>query len=176
MARNLVPIKVKIGLKPNGHAKYPNFNTLQCVIDAGIDWSNYVDTYGLGWHYDKTSGHKEDTLDSPFGQQWGVLIIPKEFATEALITFPLDITELTEIELEDFYNNKAHAHEPDEKFNTDILAGIKLKQDLSIALTQNQIDALDPNNNIPGIMKNKKKIWVDYKILKGVNIIDTKEI
>jgi len=111
MARELVPLKVKIGIKENGQAKYPDFNQLQVVKDSGMDWSKYVDIQGLGWHYDKTSGHKEETVDSPFGQQWGVLIVPKVFVTEATTTFPDDCTKLTESELEDFYNNKAHAHE-----------------------------------------------------------------
>ena len=167
----LVPIKVKIGLKNNGQAKYPNFNTLQAVIASGMDWSKYVDIYGLGWHYDKTSGHKEDTLDSPFGQQWGVLIIPKDFADEAVSKFPLDCIKIDETALEDFIDNKAHVHMPDEDIDLNIVQGIREKQALGLTLTQWQIDALNPNTDTPGIRKNKKKKWVDYKALTGVTIV-----
>jgi len=171
MARELVPLKVKIGIKENGQAKYPDFNQLQVVKDSGMDWSKYVDIQGLGWHYDKTSGHKEETVDSPFGQQWGVLIVPKVFVTEATTTFPDDCTKLTESELEDFYNNKAHAHEPDEKINEKVLQGIQMKQSLGLSLTEQQIKALDPNDNTPGITKNKRKTWADFKSLVNVKIV-----
>ena len=170
MARELVGIKVKIGLKANGHAKYPTFNDLPIVKASGMDWSKYVDVMGLGWHYDKTSGHKEETQDSPFGQQWGMLIIPEEFATQAVAVFPADVTRLTEVELEDFYDNKAHAHEPDELFDEQVLTGIKMKQDLGIALTTQQVKALDPNDDTPGIRKNKNKKWANKKSIVGVTI------
>ena len=88
MARNLVPLKVRIGLHGNGHAKYPDFNSLKTIQDIGVDWSVYVDMYGDGWLYDKKSGHRDDTPDSPFGQQWGVLLVPEEFASEAAKAFP----------------------------------------------------------------------------------------
>ncbi|GAG30206.1 unnamed protein product, partial [marine sediment metagenome] len=58
----------------------------------------------------------------------------------------------------------------DEKIDNDILQGIKLKQDLGIALTENQQDALDPNKDVPGIEKNKKKTWIDFKALRDISI------
>lgn len=171
MARQLVPIKVKIGLKSNGNALYPDFNKLQTVADSGMDWAKYIDIYGLGWHYDKVSGHKEETTDSPFGQQWGALIVPPAFADEAIAMYPETTSKLTEAELEDFYNTKAHAHEPDENIDTDILAGIKAKQDLGLSLTADQQKALDPDDHtVRGIVKNRRKRWVDYKTLVGVTI------
>lgn len=166
--RELVPVKVKIGLRQNGHAKYPNFNILPCVMTAGRDWSQYVDTEGLGWHYDKTSGHKEETPDSPWGMQWGVLIVPEEFANEALARFPDECTVLTEAELEDFYDNKAHAHEPDEDIDNEVLNAIQLKRALGLPLTPQQQRAIDPEDDTRGIRKNKKRLWKDYK--KNVNV------
>ena len=160
---DLVPIKVKIGLKPNGHAKYPNFNQLPAVISAGMDWSNYVDSLGLGWHYDQTSGHKEATPDSPYGMQWGVLIVPKPFADQAVAMFPAECAKLTEAELEDFYDNKAHINEPDEIFDEKVLNGIQAKRSLGLELTPQQLKAIDPDDDTPGIRKNKRRKWQDYK-------------
>jgi hypothetical protein len=34
MSREMVPIKIKIGLKANGNAAYPDFNQLQIVKDS----------------------------------------------------------------------------------------------------------------------------------------------
>lgn len=169
--RNLVPVKVKIGLKNNSHAKYPDFNLLDAVKASGLDWSYYVDINGLGWHYDKKCGHKEEAADSLFGMQWGVLVIPQDFADQAAVAFPAEVTKLTEAELEDFYDNRAHAHEPDEEMDATVLQGIKMKQDLGLPLTPQQTAALDPNDDTRGIRKNKRRKWADFKQLVGVNIV-----
>lgn len=168
--RELVPIKVKIGLGNDGSAKYPDFNLINIDIRKKLDWSKYVDIFGLGWHYDKTCGHKEDSIDSPYGQQWGVLIVPKDFAIEAINKFP-EVIKLTETELEAFYNNCAHCHESDELINDKILQSIKIKKDLNIPLTDHQKKALDPKDKTPGIQKNEKKFWKDFKKLTNVNIL-----
>ena len=170
MARELVGLKVKIGLKPNGHAKYPNFNVLGTVSSSTMDWSRYIDVFGLGWHYDKTSGHKEETVDSPHGQQYGVLIVPEAFADEAELEFSDTCEIIEDAELETFYEEKAHAHEPDEDIDEHILAAIKAKQDVGVALTPQQIKALDPEDDTPGIKKNKNKIFADFIVKRGVTI------
>ena len=56
----LVPLLVKITLGPNGHAKYPAFNTLAVVQASGLDWSKYIDVHGSGWLYDSV-GHRESS-------------------------------------------------------------------------------------------------------------------
>jgi len=169
---DLVPIKVLIGLKEKGYANYPDFNIISRIIRKNLDWSNYVDTYGLGWHYDKKSGHKEHTDDSPYGQQWGVLIIPKEFADEAIRLFPDKVIKMNEEELEIFYDEHAHYHEPDEKIDEKVLNSINSKKEIGRELTENQKKALDPDDPTPGIVKNKKKKWKDFKNLVGVNIVE----
>jgi len=174
MARELTPLKVIIRLKPNGQAKYPNFNRLLSVMDSDMDWCRYVDFYGLGWHYDKTCGHKEDSVDSPLGTQIGVLIVPKEFADEAIEEFPDDCSAMTEVELQDFYDNKAHIHEPDEIFDMSILEGIQVKNSLGIPLTTQQLDAINPDKNTPGIRKNKNRYWADAKKTGNISILKAK--
>jgi hypothetical protein len=172
MSRNLVPIKVKIEKRTdNGHHKYPDFSELAIVKNTGMDWSRYVDVFGLGWHYDKKCGHQEEEVGSPLGMQWGVLIVPKEFADQAVAMYPEMVTKLTETELETFYDNRAHAHEPEEEINTYVLQAIKAKVDLGLALTPEQMSAKDPETDTPGVRKNKRKKWSDYKALTGVEIV-----
>lgn len=170
MARQLSALKVIIRLKTDGGALYPNFNSLSTVQATGLDWSRYVDVYGLGWHYDKTCGHTQEAVGSPVGTQIGVLIVPKTFVDEAISTFPSDCSKLTELELEDFYNNKAHVTEPDELFDMEILEGIQFKQSFGLALTAQQIDAIDPTKDTPGIRKNKSRLWADYKKETSITI------
>lgn len=171
MARQLVPLKVKIGLHPNGHAKYPGFNSLASVMDSGMDWSRYVDVLGDGWHYDKCCGHKESEVDSPYGQQWGILLVPQVFATEAVAAFPSECQTISEIEYEAFHNERAHAHEEDEELDLDRLKSIEQKTRLGQALTEQQTNALDPKHEERGIRKNKRRLWADYKALKDIQIV-----
>lgn len=172
MARELAGLKVKILLKPNGHALYPDFNSLQCVKSTGMDWCNYIDIYGdgAGWHYDATSGHRDETEDSPRGQQWGVLVVSAEFVDQAIIAFPKVCSKLLEADIEKFYNEKAHVNDPSENINTPIIESIKLKQDLGLPLTKDQLDALNPLDPTLGITINKHKVWSDHKETLGITI------
>lgn len=184
--KNLVPIKVKIGLHTAyntdsggnhspGQAKYPDFNSMKTVKDSGLDWSIYVDVMGLQWHYDKKCGHKEEDNTSPAGMQWGMLIVPKEFADQAINTFPDEISKLTEVELEVFYDKRAHAHESVNKVNTEALeefdVQIRAGKTLSVEDKTRHAKAMNPNDDTPGITKNKKKKWQDFKELVGVEIV-----
>jgi len=172
MVRKLVPMKIKIGKQTNGHYKYPDFNSLDSIRNSGMDWTVWIDSNGdgNGWHYDQTSDHNNNTEDSPFGQRWGVVVVPKQFVIEAVDVFPNECSVLTEEELEDFYDNKAHINEPEELFDKDILEGIKLKKDLGLTLTEDQLKALDPNDNTRGIRKNKRKKWKDFKEKADIEI------
>ena len=113
--RELAAIKVKIGIKKTGrnagHHEFPDFNRLPIVQTSGMDWSRYVDAYGESWHYDKVSGHRDDDVDSPFGNWDGMLIVPVEFADEAVQMFPELVSRLTEMECGEFYDSRCHANE-----------------------------------------------------------------
>ncbi len=179
MSRNLVPIKVKIGIKDNGNAKYPNFNALQEVQNKNMDWSKYVDVHGLGWMYD-CCGHKEEQMDgdewdSPFGQQWGVLVVTKEFADEAITRFPNECEKLDETRLEAFYNSRHARDFPEENINEEALKVYEVKERNKIILTSEEetrkAKALDPNDSEPGIVKNPRKKWANYKSHVGVEIV-----
>lgn len=176
---NLVPLKVKIGLTNDGAAKYPFFNTLTVVKDAGMDWSKYIDVHGSGWLYD-CCGHKEEQMDgdewdSPFGQQWGVILVPKDFADEAVIAFPNECEKVNEARVTTFYDDRHAKDFPEENVNEEALKVFETKESLGVTLTPTEeikkAKAIDPNDPEPGIRKNEKKKWVDYKKLTGVAIV-----
>ena len=185
MARELCAIKIKIGLRPNGHADHPDFNLLPVIQNAGMDWSYWVDQLGIGWHYDKVCGHKEDEVGSPAGMQWGMLVVPEQFAIEAVAAFPNLITHMTEVDCEAFYNDRCHAHENDVLHDDRTLTALdtelrlvdaqiqtnpadqRAKDDRS-ALIAKVAKARDPNDPQPGVKKNHNRYWVDVKARRGV--------
>ncbi|MCP4257963.1 MAG: hypothetical protein GY774_10610 [Planctomycetes bacterium] len=179
MARNLVALKLDVGLTDEGQAAYPNFNLISNAVRKGMDWSSYIDTYGGGMHYDKTCGHKEESTGSPYGHQCCCMCVPEDFALEALNLFPKTVSRMTEAEFEAFHDDKAHAHEDDEKVSTDTLNGLAAQRSLMVVMGQDILaldakikKALDPNEPTEaGVVKNKNKKWVDVKANKGLSIV-----
>jgi len=168
--RDLTPIKVKIGLKGDGSAKYPDFNSLPVVKNSGADWSKYIDIHGTGWHYDKQCGHDQEDDTSTFGEQWGMILIPGIFAKQAIATFPSEVEVITEEACGVFFEERAHAHEPDEIVDSTVMENIKTRRELGLSPLTNEAKIIDPEDATPGIRKNKNKRWADYKGLKGINI------
>jgi len=166
----LVPLKVKIGLKPNGHAEYPAFKDVMRDLNLSGDWSNYIDRFG-GWHYD-CCGHQEAEPDSPVGMQWGMLCVPKEFAEKCVELFPDTCSVLTESECEEFYNNKAHRDDPEFHEDLQELQTIAALEALGEDVTARKAKALDPDDPARGRRRNKRKFWSDYKQQRGVTIDD----
>lgn len=176
--RNLVALKFNAGLHVTGseanghkagHAKYPDFNQVSIETRKGMDWCNYVDSFGIGMQYDKNCGH-QDSGDTPAGEQACVIAVPQDFATEALELFPITVTQLTSVEFEAFYNDKAHVNEAADYVDTDVLNAIKAKEDLSIAVPE-KADAVNRDSASRGIRKNHNKYWADFKVKAGVNVI-----
>lgn len=174
---NLIALKFQVGLHTvdtkdhkAGHAKYPDFNQVSLANRNGMDWCNFIDSRGIGMQADKTSGHRELSFDSPLGEQTCVIAVPQAFATEALALFPDTLAQLTPAEFETFYNDKAHKHEPIETVDTDVLNAIKLKEDLGLAVPE-KTNAIDPKNDAPGIVENKRKTWAKNKLLAGHEIV-----
>lgn len=176
--RNLVALRFNVGLHTEknkdkgweiGHAKYPDFNQVNINIRKGMDWAYYIDSFGIGMQYDKACGHKEEG-NTPYGMQCCMIAVPEDFADAALTLFPDDLTELTSDEFEDFYNNKAHAHEPVEHVDKDVLEAIEQKEKLGLEVPEKK-DAIDVNSEARGIRKNHNKIWADKKVKIGMDVI-----
>lgn len=181
-----VPIKVKIGLRPNGHADHPDWTILPLVAGGATkeDRENLVRAHQIErWKYDNTSGHEDDTADSPKGMQWGMMIVTKEFAEQAMAQWPTLVFEMTEAEAEDFWNNRAMAGVPRFKYDTDQLIGMKAERDLRIALAQDtkELDqriavALDPATKVPGVRERRETVWSQHKEDSKLTVIGTKKI
>lgn len=166
----LVPIKVRIGLKDNGHAKYPDFNKLEAGVRKNLDWSTYIDRFGIGWHYDKTCGHREfregDDFGDSFGEHCGCLCVPEDFAKAAVSMFPNDVKFLDETEMQDFYDNKAHVHEAEEHVDEQAMKAFEIKHRvMGMAAMEDvaYLAAIDPENPAPGIRRNRSRYWDDFK-------------
>ncbi len=170
--RELAAIKVKIGIKKSGrnagHHQYPDFGQLLAVRNSGMDWARYVDVHGESWHYDNVSGHRDDDVDSPFGNWDGMLIVPVEFADQAVQMFPDVVSRLTETECGDFYDNRCHVHEPEFHESKDVLQAMAAKRQLEIAETPEDVKALDPDDKTPGIVRNERRRWTDFKGKAGI--------
>jgi hypothetical protein len=181
MARDLVALKFHAGIhtvnkggNKVGHAKYPEFNKVSLTARKGMDWCSYIDAFGVGMQYDKACGHKEEG-DSPFGEQCCVVAVEADFADEALLLFPTELTELTPAEFEAFYDNKAHGHEPAENVDKDVLDAIAQKEALGLEVPE-KADAIDVKTETRGITKNHNKVWADKKVKCGCNVLDRKAV
>lgn len=169
----LIPLKVKIGLRPNGHADHPDWKKLP--LAQGGNAQERIDQHMIvSWRYDKTSGHQEDTPDSPVGMQWGMILVTEQFAVEAATVFPDLITRMTEAEAKDFWENKAHAHLSEYKHDTLTLQGLVAERDLSVTRGRpteeldKRIDkALNPDDPTPGVKRVPDKFWAAAKVHLG---------
>lgn len=183
MAKTGVPIKVIIGLRPNGHADHPDWTQLPLAVGGKdqIEKEALVrDQQIVKWVYDKTSGHAEETPDSPVGQQLGMMIVTEEYANQAVATFPGLVTIMSEVEAEDFWDNKGFAHVPEESIDTVRLQGLKAQRDLMVDLQKDVLElgaldakiakALDPDDSEPGVNRMKDKRWTDAKVYRGFDV------
>lgn len=182
MATTGVPLKVKIGLRPNGHADHPDWTKLPLAQEPGPgDAEAKVRAHQVvKWKYDKTSGHEDDTPDSPRGMQWGMMCVSEQFASEAETMFPALVTRMTETEAEDFWDNKAHAHIDEFRRDTELLSSLKMELDLSVAVGEPQArinalktkirNAIDPDHAELGLKRNELKRWATAKGVLGITV------
>jgi hypothetical protein len=169
---DLVPIKVKIGLRANGHADHPDWHKLPLAKTE--EPAHHMKH---GWKYDKTCGHAEHNAESPHGMQWGMVLVSQLFATQAVATFPGIVTIMTEAEAVAFWDDKAHGHMEEDRTDTTHLQGLKAERDLLVDLRRNTagIDiriskALDPNDPAQGKRKDKQVKWSTAKGHLGIKL------
>lgn len=185
MPTAIVPLKVKIGLRPNGHADYPAWERLPLIaqmlepgfLREAVDAAVRQHVVG-SWHYDKTAGHEVDTPDSPRGMQWGMLLVTRAFADQALVTFPSVVTVMTRTEVAAFWETKAYGHLPDEDLDAPILTALQSRRALmvargvpppALAALDTIIDrALDPLDSHPGVRRNPRRRWTDQPARLGI--------
>lgn len=167
---DLVPIKIILRRRVNGNADYPEFNKIDPKIRHDMAWSIYIDAYGVGLHYDKI-----ENLGT--GHDFGVActLVPEDFAIAASIhpDFKGVVSIISEAEWEEHYNNRAHAHEPDDILDTEVLQGIIARRTLedigeldppSEELKARRKKALDPKNKkARGIRMSDRNTWAKFQ-------------
>lgn len=172
-----VPLRVKIGLRPNGHADHPDWFSLPSVPNDTENVERFLD---IEWIYDKISGHNDDTVGSPIGSQLGVVFLSPAIAREALNTLPakLNATALNETQLTDFWNNNFAPRFADNLIDNPVLTALKTELDLRLdaaqdvtALRAKIVRALDPDDNEPGLKRNRIKVFADYKFDRNIRVV-----
>lgn len=169
----VLPLKVKIGLKSGNQHAFPDFNKIEGRFRDNMDWSHYIDKFG-GWNYDQTSGHADHSTHSPRDEWLSMFLVPLNFANEAVRLFPSQCSILTETEAEDFYNNFAHVRDPEIHEDVSVLQALAAKKQLGMELDQGDLNALDENYPQPGRRVNKRKTWVGFKQAEGITILERK--
>lgn len=169
---DLVPLKVTIGLKTEKKKRvhaYPPFNQIPEAMRDGMDWSHFVDQYG-GWHYDKMCGHNEEDADSPRGVWHGMLLVPEDFANEAVNRWPSQCKILSESQAERFYEDRCTVHQPEIQEDAETLQIIAAKRQAGIAESADDKAAMDPDNPRRGRTKNKTKKFADMLAHRGLRL------
>lgn len=181
---SLTAIKVTIGLRPNGEADHPDWTLLPSYpTEADVKAA-----CPFGWHYDKKSGHDhEDAGVSPAGTQLGMRLVTAAFAAEAIAMFggpPHNVTQMTEAEVQDYWNNRHAAHLPDEDVDFEEIIALKAVWDMVNdpalgygAAAQNKVKnriqaALDSANDQPGFRKQPMKTWADVKTKWNITYVE----
>lgn len=168
----LIPIKIKVCRKQAKHGMtncHPNLNKIDPALRNNLDWSQYFDSLGTGLVYDKKSGFNEqDEVNSDPTCQYAAVCVPPEFAEAAEDLYPDRIEIITEEEFEDFYDNRAMSHLPDEEYDTDVLQALVAKKQLGIELSEDDLCCLNPDHEKNGIRKNWNKKWSDRKQRQGI--------
>lgn len=177
-----VPLRIKIKQGANGLV-YPDLNQVASELRKHMEWTKYVDLCG-GWHYDKPSGHGEVDGYNPDPEIWfGVIVVDADFADAAEALYPELCDVLTEAEFEVYHDERAHAHEPEHKYNPDVMNGIRAKYGIAGALTHADPlitsvadrEALDPSHPAPGVVRNRRRRYADFKLNRGITI-DTAKV
>lgn len=179
----LTAIKVIIGRKSVGSVTrnaWPDFNAIDATIRGSQDWSHYIDTLGLAWHYDVVAPFGQSDSESPNPlEMFVVTAVPDDFAQEAVRLFPAQVEILDETEFARLYDDRARVDDADALIDPTIVDGIRAKYGIigditdPAALAQMTVReraALDPEDPTPGIVDNKAKTWAKYKPTRGATI------
>ena len=184
---DLVPLQVRIGLKKNSQHAFPPFNDLSLSLRQDMDWAYFVDLFG-GCHYDQVAGHADEDAanGSPSGLWLGMILVPFEFATEAVSHWPDTCKILSEAATKKFYDERCHVRDPEIRDDLDTINAIAARRRLQgkpDRIPEANLDAddvsdrnaLDPDHPQAGRRRNKRKTWVGYKAANGIVLHESVE-
>lgn len=171
----LVALRIEITQNGNDYV-YPDFNRVDSANRGNIDWTKYIDQFG-GWLYDQCCGFLETDEESPEeGVKIGVFCVPEGFARDAITLFSDHVSVIDEAAFEKFHDERVMIHVPAEKIDPEIVNGLRAKYgqasgplDTSV-MTQEEEQMLDPESPRPGIVRNKKRKFVDVKKARNLTL------
>ncbi len=164
--RDLVPIKVTLGLRKNGQIDWPDFGKISTKARLGLEWSRFIDQCGIQWHYDRINN-----IGNGSERDIACTLVPEDFAEEAAQMFE-SVEVLTEEEFEKWHDECATCHLETEMLDTEVLQGILARIQLeekgvapppSDEIRRLRKEALDPNHLRPGIRRNPQRHWREKK-------------
>lgn len=167
---DLVPLRIRIGLKQGRTHDYPPFNTLPASLRDGMDWANFIDQYG-GMHYDQCYGHDDSTADSPCGCWLSMVMVPREFATAAVDRWPDRCSIMSESQARQFYNDRCHVRDSEVIDDLPALQSIASRRVLGIEDDAEVVNALDPEHPALGRRRNRRKKFDDFVSTYGINVV-----
>ena len=151
-----IKIKVVKGTGTQPQMVHPSFSW------QGLPIAQVIDRDGIGMHYEVVN-----QIGNGATEMYALTSLPDDIAEAFALACP-EVTILTDLEAKAFWENNITVNDNVEILDTEVLQAIKLKQDLKIALNQDDLDALDSTKKKPGIRKNPTKLWNDYKALRGI--------
>ncbi len=182
--KDVVAIKVRIGLKPNEHHLYPDWETLPLAEGGKV-----TDHQFMKWQYDKKYGHREEGPDSPLDMQWGMMLVSALYAQQAVALFnksgePPTIIIMSEAEAIDFYEDRVTAHMGEVDLDEGVLTGLNAELSLreatgvdTVKVKEDIVKALDKDNPARGVRRSKNKKWAEriktlpqFRIVNGISI------
>ncbi len=180
---DLVFIRVLIRSTPEKPMKYPDFGALDGDVRDNQNWAVFMDRWG-GQHIDKKSKMKEADDVTPMGLQHCMYAVPAKFALAAVNMFPEEVSILSEVDAAAFYDDRAHAHEDENRMDENKINYIRAKYgvegNIFSADTKDwdaeDLKALDPEDITPGIVKNVNKKFAGFKASKDINVLEAKDI
>ncbi len=182
---DVVFFKVKIlrtNLKP---MDYPDFNKInESLRGGGQDWAIYLDRW-TGQHLDKISEMGTiDEVNADPDVQFCIYASDAPFAKEAKRLFSDRIEILEEADAKDFYDNRSHQTDLEQKVNADVMNNLRAKYGLEGNIQEadtSKMDvadqnALNPDHPAPGVVTNKEKTFDGFKQNRGLNIIKKADV
>lgn len=175
----LVGLDVKITKNDSG-AVYPDFNQISSAIRKGLNWSNYIDSYGSGWCYNKVENIGKGQVDGngdPYEN--ACALVPEDFADAAVALFPTLCTKITEAQFSTFYDDKCAVYLETEIIDLmevqKIAARVQLEQAgaapaPSAAILALRAKRLDPADPLPGIRTNPVKTYAGWKAHRNFDV------
>jgi len=176
MAKQVMAIKMRTK-KDKGKFKYPDFDKIVPADKrGGIRWQEFVS------NPEKCAGHHYDpkTADDVEGIE-NVILVAVPFG-EAVKAKPSAQYEIIDEDAFAAFYEDASSLAPDYHANMEVIEALKVKYGVAAFddKTKNKMRteapedyaAIDPESDVPGVVKNKLKTFAGFKAKHGIEIVE----